>query len=1089
MALAPVLDGGPLDVIPAFVQSPSGEVNLLQGAENCSVGTMTTTIVSGDYNYNVTVINNHFGPVSSSDEPNAPICEILAWIKGPDFLKIYEEALNQRMSKTGIWFIESEEFRNFVEGRDVVVWGTGMPGAGKTILSSTSTEHLKEVFEYQTGVAVICAFIRYTERLSTVDILSGLLRQLVSDHPCAYRHMEHIYVRNKGRELREQGLVKALRGIVGLLSKAFILIDGLDEAEDAAKDVLLHVLPSLGANVLIMSRPLELYRHHIPHALHVSIVARTEDIDLFIDDQIQRNSRLQAIIRDDPTLTLKLKLRVRESSKGMFLVARLQIEAVLHKARSVNSLLKALEQLPSGVNDMYRHTLERINAQPEEDVSIAHRVFIWLMYSVPGFDNVYAQSFSIAGLQHALAVSFDNETYDEGEIIPASMILSLCGGLVIFEEEHPAIGHGHSREGRSSFVRFIHYTAYEYLKGCKLYTQPPAQTLLAVSCLVYLTQHNDNMQELRIEDAWSYFYSRPLLAYADHTWGQHARSSLDNGPLHPFIRSFIIGCTKYGLFKHQFRNGYSLGDRVTPLHLAVMYDLVDVPMCNALAFEALPESETNRGGRETPLHYAAHYGCTSSLEILLTFYGNRINDIDQKGKTPLMYACRSGFEEGVKRLLAHPDVDVDLTDHSGRNAFWHACYAPSSLEGPSGLPALLLSSRPGIDVDTRHSRTGNTAFMGVCSSRQLEIVEWFLNRSARGIGPKYAEQVDQSGESALMKICKDLPFGASTAADSDFAWYSYVLEALRVHGANPSLQDTIHGISVLHCVASQQGPLPLHVLEQLLSWPTIDINQRSRYGSTATPLMVAASSGRPQSNWTISMIHCLLSKPQIDVNARASNGQTALMFATCSPLAPSVVEALLSHPDIDTTIQDYQGMSALDLACSPQALFGLMNLNVKASETIALLARDRRCEVSAIRLAVIKTVQHAKHRVGWEVHCIAHLLNPQMSLATFNAFEWTTDDRDTVMLLAHALQCDCQVFTYTILINCSLLPPMKSMEEGKTPCQCGFHCKMRTLDQEAAAQFFSSQIRKSLGYLDFPYVESEDGSLTFSIPFDDFEVR
>ncbi|KAF6741458.1 hypothetical protein DFP72DRAFT_1083911 [Ephemerocybe angulata] len=1065
MALAPVLDGSPLDVIPAFVQAPSGEVNLLQGAENCSVGTMTTTIVSGDYNYNVTVINNHFGPVSSSDEPNVPICEILAWIKGPDFLKIYEEALNQRMSKTGVWFIESEEFRNLVEGRNVVVWGTGMPGAGKTILSSTSTEHLKEVFECQTGVAVICAFIRYTERLSTVDVLSGLLRQLVSDHPCAYRHMEHIYVRNKGRELREQGLVKTLREIVGLLSKAFILIDGLDEAEDAAKDGLLHVLPSLGANVLIMSRPLDLYRHHIPHALHVSIVARTEDIDLFIDDQIQRNSRLQS------------DSEAQASCKGKL---EGNIEAVLHKARSVNSLLKALEHLPSGVNDMYRHTLERINAQPEEDVSIAHRVFIWLMYSVPGFDNgsSYAQSFSIADLQHALAVSFDDETYDEGEIIPASMILSLCGGLVIFEEEHPAIGHGHSREGRSSFVRFIHYTAYEYLKGCKLYTQPPAQTLLAVSCLVYLTQHNDNMQELRIEDAWSYFYSRPLLAYADRTWGQHARSSLDNGPLHPFIRSFIIGCTKYGLFKHQFSNGRSLGDRVTPLHLAVMYDLVDVPMCNALAFEALPESEINRGGRETPLHYAAHYGCTSSLEILLTFYGNRINDIDQKGKTPLMYACRSGFEEGVKRLLAHPDVDVDLKDHSGRNAFWHACYAPSSLEGPSGLPALLLSSRPDIDVDTRHSRTGNTAFMGVCSSRQLEIVEWFLNRSARGTGPKYAEQVNQSGESALMKICKDLPFGA--AADSDFAWYSDVLEVLRLHGANPCLQDTNQGISVLHSVSSQEGPLPLHVLERLLSWPTIDINQRSRYGST--PLMVAASSRWPQ----LSMIHCLLSKPQIEVNARDSNGQTALMFSTFS--SPSVVEALLSHPDIDTTIRDYQGMSALDWACSPRALFDLMVLDLKASETIALLARDRRCEVSAIRQAVIKTVQHAKHRVGWEVHCIAHLLNPQMSLATFNAFEWTPDDRDTVILLAHALQCDCQVFTYTILINCSLLPPMTSMEEGKTPCQCGFHCEMRTLDHEAAAQFFSNQIRKSLGYLDFPCVESE-GVLIFSTPLGDFEVR
>lgn len=75
---------------------------------------------------------------------------------------------------------------------------------------------------------------------------------------------------------------------------------------------------------------------------------------------------------------------------------------------------------------MYERTLARIDGQSEEDASIARRLFLWLLYA--------EESLPLAELQNALAVSFENLTYDPNDIVDGSIILSSCGGLVIAQK-------------------------------------------------------------------------------------------------------------------------------------------------------------------------------------------------------------------------------------------------------------------------------------------------------------------------------------------------------------------------------------------------------------------------------------------------------------------------------------------------------------------------------------------------------------------------------------------------------------------------------------------------------------------------------
>ncbi|KAF5320142.1 hypothetical protein D9611_010300 [Ephemerocybe angulata] len=512
---------------------PRGGISLFDAAQQFSTRDVTTTVVSGNYTYNVVNHNHNHGNIPLNDGAEASVEEIVIWLKGPKFRRIYEEALSQHSLGTGLWFIESVEFRQLVEGRDVIVWGTGMPCGGKTVISAFSFQRLKQIFNVQEfGVAIVGAYIRYMERPSLRDIFAGLLAQLAEDHPRACDYLRYVYFGKKREELSDMDLAESLEGAIRILSKVILIIDGLDEADDLVKDKLLQRLPHLGANVLITSRPLELYAHYIPDAMRISIEARGNDIDHFIEGKINSSSTLKAILDSKPNATKELQKRVRESSKGMFCVAELQMESVLN-ARSISAVRKAVNRYPKGVNVMYERTWERIKDQSAGDISIVHRVFIWMLHS--------ARDLSVHELQDALAVSFEDKTYDAEHLIPVPVILSMCKGLVVVEER----GRENSDEGGGggqldSYLRFVHDTTHEYLKRVQFPNFPSPQTYMAVTCAVYLREHQGELHAGDLDIDFDE-ESSSFLGYASEHWEKHAEASESEGSLDPSLRSFIFG--------------------------------------------------------------------------------------------------------------------------------------------------------------------------------------------------------------------------------------------------------------------------------------------------------------------------------------------------------------------------------------------------------------------------------------------------------------------------------------------------------------------------------------------------------------------
>ena len=114
------------------------------------------------------------------------------------------------------------------------------------------------------------------------------------------------------------------------------------------------------------------------------------------------------------------------SLMSRFLVASLQIEA-LKGCINVQSLMKKLETLPTGLNDLYEHTLTRIEAQGQEKASLAKRVLLWVVHAM--------QPISMEDIQLAVAIDLDSKSLDEDRLSPTQLLLDVCCGLVTTDNQ------------------------------------------------------------------------------------------------------------------------------------------------------------------------------------------------------------------------------------------------------------------------------------------------------------------------------------------------------------------------------------------------------------------------------------------------------------------------------------------------------------------------------------------------------------------------------------------------------------------------------------------------------------------------------
>ncbi|KAH6909343.1 hypothetical protein BKA70DRAFT_1188480 [Coprinopsis sp. MPI-PUGE-AT-0042] len=720
-------------------------VALVTNSTNTHINARSIAVAGRDLN----VIQLHFpNPErTTASHPLDALQAIVAWLAAPNYRNIHIDNCTKRTDGTGEWLLSEEFFLVWLDlGWEYAyfIWGTGMPGAGKTLLSCFAIEYLERRRKAPggEGIAVAYAYIRYTEPVTVRDLISALVCQLLERHSDALLPIFYpVYARHRleGTKPSEQELHDLLITFRSALGVCFFIIDGLDEAHVRLQGALLQLLTSIGGRLLVMSRPMKTLEAQHTQADVFPVAAHTEDINLLIAEQISRDADLQDVLACDGQMRAEIISTIQKRSGGMFLHASLQVAALSGRC-TIKNIRNVLEQVPPGLQNMYQATIRRIEEQPKDRAEIAQRALLWLLYG-----RAYPASNRLPFLCRAVATCPETNEYDPDLVVTPKVLVSACCGLVVLEN-------------KSSVVRLIHVTAYDALRAFLASKYPDPNGMIAIVCAKYLIRcnlHSSRDSKIKI---LQHLEADNFLRYAYTNWWRHARHS-SKISRETLVKEFVLHCTSFPIFEEDLDCDY-----LKPVHVAAYYGFpeafershweayttVTTPvqkwapltlaclhghgeatktMVNLLL--ALPTTDINLPDDygHTPLHAAAHSRNEVAVRALLQHPDIDMNRVTERFNlgTPMMCALM-GLSSGeylpiITALLEHPNIRINEVDNRGRSVLINACLRHGSDR------ALLkqLLEHPGIEVNLVDSMPGETALMRASRYGFRDAVEMLLD--------------------------------------------------------------------------------------------------------------------------------------------------------------------------------------------------------------------------------------------------------------------------------------------------------------------------------------------------------------------------
>ncbi|QSZ31284.1 hypothetical protein DSL72_000847 [Monilinia vaccinii-corymbosi] len=115
-------------------------------------------------------------------ELNQESLKIVNWLTSIDYAPQQHDYIKQRQGETGKWLLDSQEFNNWVNSDKQKLFCPGIPGAGKTILTSIVVEEITNRLEKDKnmGLAYLYCNFRRKHEQTIDDLLSSLLKQLAN---------------------------------------------------------------------------------------------------------------------------------------------------------------------------------------------------------------------------------------------------------------------------------------------------------------------------------------------------------------------------------------------------------------------------------------------------------------------------------------------------------------------------------------------------------------------------------------------------------------------------------------------------------------------------------------------------------------------------------------------------------------------------------------------------------------------------------------------------------------------------------------------------------------------------------------------
>lgn len=247
--------------------------------------------------------------------------QVMDWISPDQFATVQSDLIAQRQQGTGLWFLESPRFHDWVSGTSPTLFCPGMPGAGKTMMAAITVDHLQGAVQSQ-DVAVAYAYCNYKARTDQTasGLLAAILKQLVQDRPLLAKPLVslHDYHAVRKTRLSLDGITKALQSVLIKYSRVYVVIDALDECDSGDRAELMSRLFQLQSQadfrVMATSRDIPDVVERFKDIPELKVRAESADVKQYVAGQIRR---LPKCVQRDEELRQRVQNEIVEAADGM----------------------------------------------------------------------------------------------------------------------------------------------------------------------------------------------------------------------------------------------------------------------------------------------------------------------------------------------------------------------------------------------------------------------------------------------------------------------------------------------------------------------------------------------------------------------------------------------------------------------------------------------------------------------------------------------------------------------------------------------------------------------------------------------------
>ena len=251
---------------------------------------------------------------------------ILDWLTPIDYAHQQNDLINRRQKGTGQWLLDSVEYKAWLKTERQTLFCPGIPGAGKTILTSIVVRDLQERFrgDDTIGIAYIYCNFRRQDEQEVDRLFASLLKQLSQERPPIADIIKTLYGYHKDKRTRPSlhEILGVLQSVAATYSRVFIIVDALDECQisngcrERFLSGLFNIQAKYGTNLLATSRRISSIEKGFEGTTMLEIRASEVDVRKYLESHM---FRLPAFVARSLELQ-EIKARIINAVDGMYVV-------------------------------------------------------------------------------------------------------------------------------------------------------------------------------------------------------------------------------------------------------------------------------------------------------------------------------------------------------------------------------------------------------------------------------------------------------------------------------------------------------------------------------------------------------------------------------------------------------------------------------------------------------------------------------------------------------------------------------------------------------------------------------------------------